>query len=98
MQIGNARDDLFQRGHRGLDIVEKMEALLHKAEKTVRAERLHEALHGAKIEDAAEVPEIARTGIEAIPGVVIEQFPALRIGKRDVGIVKERGEVVLREA
>jgi len=66
-QPGNALQDLLQRGHCRRDVLEKMRALFHEAQETVSAERLHESLHRAEIEQTPEPGGIHPPGFFHVP-------------------------------
>jgi len=74
---------------------QKVLMAFHKTEKTVSAERLHEALHRTQSQDvvkfAVNYPAICRLFFP----VVANQFVSLRLGKVNIGIKKQRGQIVL---
>src|SRR6476469_9179726 len=79
-------------------MVEECLVSFHQSKKSVGAERLHEALNAAEPEDFSKIrrDRIARGG--ALRFVMNQQFFALRARERDVGIEKERRQIVFGKA
>ena len=94
----DAGDHFPQRREGGRNMIEKIGSFLHQAEEAVGAQRLHEALHRAKIIYSREIGGHHFASRAPFREIVFEQFVAFRRCEVDIRIVQQRGQIVLHEA
>src|SRR5213075_2502325 len=67
---------------------------LDQAEKSVSTQRLHQALHGAEPQLEIEIAIDRDTVFELTAAIVCRQLCAFAFRKIDIGIIKQRREIV----
>src|ERR1044071_4723406 len=70
----------------------------HETEKAISAKRLHEALHRTKPQVQIEVVVNSEPVFQLPSAIVCEQLGSLCFGKIDIRIVKQRSQIVFRQA
>jgi hypothetical protein len=82
--------DAIEALNGGGDMLEELGFSKIAAEVSVGPQSLHETLGGAEEEGFSKLGE----GEMPVVGIILQQLFALRAGERDVGIVKQGGEIV----
>ena len=76
----------------------KIGTSLLKPKKAVCAERLHEALKGAKVKNFVEAGGDFHAGAACNQFVKLKEQATLSTGQLDIGVVQKRGDVIMRQA
>ena len=97
-QTAYASDDFAQVRNRWIDVREEMRSLFHQSEKSVRSQRLHQSLHRAKIEHFGKVWLDGGAGVLCAVEIMFQQVAAFRDRERDVRVVEERRQIILRQS